>query len=187
MFDIIVSHRLIEHCVDQVSKHNFGKRGVADGTPEQQLTGIIGQSQVAELFGEPWVSGEGGFDGGEDLLFLGLVIDVKTMGRTTAVRGYYVNNFIGLQKLYKTDVYIFCSYNKTNHILTICGWVSKEQLNARACFFPKGTSRTRSDGSTFITFTDLYEIKNSDLNDVTSFQNMKDSIKNQLKKGYNHE
>lgn len=178
MFDVKVSQKLIDHCVGQLSVYNFGQRGVADGSPEQQLTGIIGQSQVAELFGEPWVSGKGGFDDGKDLLYLGLVIDVKTMGRTTAVRSYYVNNFIGLQKHYQTDVYIFCSYNKTNCILTICGWVTKDQLNDRASFYPKGSTRSRSDGSEFKTFTDLYEIKNSDLNEVTSVQDLKNSIKN---------
>jgi hypothetical protein len=33
------------------------------------------------------------------------------MGRTTDVRDYYVNNFLGIQLKYNTDVYIFCSFN----------------------------------------------------------------------------
>jgi|ADurb_Met_03_Slu_FD_contig_61_940439_length_2597_multi_3_in_0_out_0_2 hypothetical protein len=172
MFKIQVRKELIDHCSLQVEQYNFGQRGYADGTKDQQLTGVIGQSQIAELFGEPWVTGEGGFDDGQDLLYKGLVIDVKTMGRTTDVRPYYVNNFVGLQKRYRTDVYIFCSYNKTNFELTICGWVTKKQLNDRSQFFPKGSVRKRSDGSSFKTFTDLYEICNESLNQVDSLNQL---------------
>ena len=118
MFKIQVRKELIDHCSLQVEQYNFGQRGYADGTKDQQLTGVIGQSQIAELFGEPWVTGEGGFDDGQDLLYKGLVIDVKTMGRTTDVRPYYVNNFVGLQKrliIYMKLIAYVCT--KVNNIV----------------------------------------------------------------------
>ena len=71
------------------------------------MTGIIGQCTVQTLFHVDVITGEEGFDHGEDLNYNGLSIDVKTMGRTTDVKDYYVNNFIALQKDYPTDAFIF--------------------------------------------------------------------------------
>ena len=172
MFTIRVDDKILSHCKLQVSIYNFGQRGYADGNKEQQLTGIIGQSVIMSLFGQNLIDGSTGFDHGTDILFNNLIIDVKTMGRTTDVRDYYVNNFMAIQFKYNTDVYIFCSYNKTNNILTICGWITKKSFKERASFYKKGTVRKRSDGSTFKTFHDLYEIKNTDLNDVMSHSDL---------------
>ena len=178
MIKVIIKDNIIEHCKTQIQKFNFGNRGVADGTKAQQLTGIIGESVVANLFGLPLIDGSGGFDYGEDLKYNNLVIDVKTMGRTTDVRPYYVNNFIGLQKKYKTDIYIFTSINQKTNELTVCGWIDKKLLFDKASFFPKGTFRFRSDKSKFKTFTDLYEISNKDLFQISSI----DDLKKQLNK-----
>ena len=176
MFDLQVPDHIIRHARDLLKRHNFGKRGVADGNYSEQLTGLIGQCVILELFDLPLMTGEKGFDNGEDLQIAEKAIDVKTMGRTTRVRDYYVNNFIGLQKDYQTDVYIFCSLNKKTKLLTVCGWVTKKQLFERAQFFKKGTRRFRSDGSFFITKADLYEIKNSDLNPVNSVEELKTAM-----------
>ncbi len=176
MFDIYVSDEIIAYSKSLLKKYNFGKRGVADGNYSEQLTGLIGQCTIQKLLGLPLMTGEKGFDDGEDFVFAGKIIDVKTMGRTTAVRPYYVNNFIGLQKDYNTDIYIFCSLNKRNNILTVCGWVTKKQLFDRAQFYKKGAKRFRSDGSFFETKADLYEIKNELLNKVHSLNNLKKEI-----------
>lgn len=176
MFDIQVKPEIAKHCVDQIQKYNFGQRRVANGTPARQLTGIIGQSVIMDLFGLGLVDGETGFDGGTDIIYAGINIDVKTMGRTTPVRPFYVNNFIGLQLKLHCDVYIFCSLNKLNNVLTVCGWITKKDFLEKASFFPKGSMRTRSDGSTFRTFADLYEIENGELNDVDSFEQLKEEL-----------
>ena len=182
MFKLEVKKEIIEHCKRQLELYNFGQRGYADGTPEQQLVGIIGQTVVLDLFDLPWVDGGEGFDGGVDLVYNDITIDIKTMGRTTDVRPYYVNNFIGLQKNYNVDAYIFASFNKRTNELTIVGWLPKKLLEKRAAFFPRGSYRTRSDGSKFRTFTDLYEIKNSDLFNVTSIEDLKRQITEYFKK-----
>ena len=176
MFDIKIPSEIILYCKNLLRKHNFGNRGVADGNYEEQLTGLIGQCMVQKLFDQPLITGAHGSDQGEDFRFANKVIDVKTMGRTTAVRDYYVNNFIGLQKDFQTDVYIFCSLNKKTNILTLCGWVTKKQLFERTQFFPKETKRYRSDGTFFRTKADLYEIKNSDLNQVNSIDELKSAL-----------
>jgi hypothetical protein len=168
MFKIKVKDEILKHCQNQIEKYEFGKRYVANGNKEQQLTGIIGQSVVMEMFGQGYVDGSTGFDGGTDISFCGCSIDVKTMGRTTDVRYNYVNNFIALQKNLNTDIFIFCSYNKTNQELTVCGWIPKAEFLKKASFFPKGSIRYRANGTSFQTFADLYEIRNDLLYDVDS-------------------
>lgn len=96
MFIVKVTEDIIVHCENQIKKYDFGKRGVADGTPEQQLTGIIGQSVVMNIFNQGLIDGSTGFDDGEDLVVNNEKIDVKTMGRKTDVRLYYTNNFLAL-------------------------------------------------------------------------------------------
>ncbi len=136
MFKITVKESIIQHCKDQIAHYNFGQRCVANGTPEQQLTGIIGQCVIMDLFGLDLIDGSSGFDDGVDILFKGKRIDVKTMGRTTDVRPDYVNNFMALQVSFNTDLYIFCSFNKKNDELTVCGWLPKSEFNEKAQFFP---------------------------------------------------
>jgi hypothetical protein len=176
MFKVEVSEHIINHCKTQVENYNFGQRSSANGNKTQQLTGIIGQSVIMNLFNLGIVQGADGFDDGVDIIFNNKKIDVKTMGRTTDVRRSYTNNFLKLQDYFQTEVYIFCSYHKTNHELTVCGWIEKNDFVRKRKFFPKGSIRTRLDGSTFETFADLYEIDNVDINDVQSV----DDLKNQL-------
>ncbi len=176
MFIINVSNKIIDYAKGLVKNHNFGNRGVADGNVHEQLTGLIGQCTVQTMFHVNLLTGAGGFDHGKDLEFAGLSIDVKTMGRTTDVKDYYVNNFIALQKDYPTDAYIFCSYFEEKKELTICGWLPKNELEKMASFYKKGTKRYRSDKTWFRTKADLYEIPNKKLRQVSS----PDTLKRQL-------
>lgn len=173
MLTIKVDTKLIEHCQQLVKTTNFGNRYTANGNQEQQLTGIIGQSAVMQLFGLGIVDGRTGFDNGIDLLINNKKVDVKTMGRTTDVKRNYTNNFLKLQDYFETEIYIFCSYHKLKQELTICGWINKPEFIAKRKLFPKGTVRTRNDGSTFTTFADLYEIDIVHLNDVFSVEDLK--------------
>ena len=176
MFMIQVSKHIIEHCQKQIQLYNFGQRRIANGTPEQQLTGIIGQCAIMEKFGLDLINGADGCDDGQDINYKGLVVDVKTMGRTVDVRPNFVKNFIALQHRFTTDLYIFGSLNKRNNELTVCGWIPKSEFLKKASLYPKGTIRTRTDGTSFRTFADLYEIENHDLIDVNSFNELVLSI-----------
>ena len=177
MFKVKVNQDIIEYCKNQVDKYNFGKRSSANGNKEQQLTGIIGQSVVMNLFGLGNVNGEDGFDDGVDILYNNKKIDVKTMGRKSDVKQNYTNNFLKLQDHYSTEIYIFCSYHKTKEELTICGWIDKTDFINRRRYYPKGTERKRFDGTTFETFADLYEIDNKDLNQVNNIDELKQQLK----------
>tara|TARA_R100000152_G_C6781941_1_gene217701 strand:+ start:8211 stop:9038 length:828 start_codon:yes stop_codon:yes gene_type:complete len=177
MFKVKVNQDIIEYCKNQVDKYNFGKRSSANGNKEQQLTGIIGQSVVMNLFGLGNVNGEDGFDDGVDILYNNKKIDVKTMGRKSDVKQNYTNNFLKLQDHYSTEIYIFCSYHKTKEELTICGWINKTDFINKRRYYPKGTERKRFDGTTFETFADLYEIDNKDLNQVNNIDELKQQLK----------
>ena len=176
MFTLKVNTALLEHCQQLVKTHNFGHRYTANGSQEQQLTGIIGQSIVMEAFGLGYVDGKGGFDNGVDLVVNNKKVDVKTMGRTTDVQRNYTNNFLKLQDYFETEIYIFCSYHKIKNEITICGWINKTDFIAKRTLYPKGSIRTRTNGTTFSTFADLYEIDIVELNDVSSFIDLKQQL-----------
>lgn len=176
MFTVKPEPQLIAHCQELVKSVNFGNRYTANGSEEQQLTGIIGQSVVMQLFGLLPMDGVGGFDNGVDLVINSKKVDVKTMGRTTDVKRNYTNNFLKLQDYFETDLYIFCSYHKVKQEVTVCGWISKADFITKRKLFPKGTIRTRYDGTSFTTFADLYEIDNMDLNDVNSSEELKTQL-----------
>lgn len=116
--------------------------------------------------------GELGFDGGVDFIINNKSVDLKTMSRRVFVQPHYVHNFIGYQENYEVDYYIFASYNKKADILTICGYVSKEQLKQRANFYPKDATRYRDDGTSFKSRAPLYEIKQSDLEKLNSIDDI---------------
>ena len=176
MFTVKVENNIIEHSKSIVEKHDFGQRYTANGSKEQQVTGIIGQSVIMQLFDLGYVDGKSGFDDGVDFVFANKKIDVKTMGRTTDVNKGYTNNFLKLQDYFKTEIYVFCSYHKIKNELTVCGWITKDDLISKRRFYPKGSTRTRLDKSTFETFADLYEIDNKDLNDIKSIQDLKEQL-----------
>lgn len=153
------------------------KGGEADGNKKQQVRGLIGQCMVMDSLGFdlPKISHE--HDGGIDLNYHGLTIDVKTMGRNCDPKPEFVNNVIGLQTHFNVDAYIFCSLNREDVSLTICGWILKKEFLKRAFFTPKNGQRTRSDGTKFETKADLYEIENNRLNDVVSIDDLKLQLK----------
>ena len=176
MFTVKIENKIISHCETIIKTHNFGNRFTANGSKNQQLTGIIGQSVVMSFFNLGLVDGTKGFDNGVDLIVNNKTIDVKTMGRTTHVRKSYTNNFLKLQDHFKTDIYIFCSYHKTKHELTVCGWIDKASFIEKRQFYPKGSIRTRTDQTTFKTFADLFEIDNCHLNPVFSISDLKQQL-----------
>jgi hypothetical protein len=148
-----------------VSNNNIGQRSKANGNKVQQYVGLLGEVVVKKYLGVDYEL-KSGFDGGFDLNYKGLKIDVKTMGRTVEPRENYVNNFIAYQEKFDCDAYVFCSLNKTNYNLTVCGWVTKKQLQERSKIYKEGTERTRADGSVFKLKAPTYEIKNNQLNNI---------------------
>ena len=148
-----------------LKENNIGQRSKANGNKVEQYVGLLGEVMVKKHLGIACEL-QSGFDDGFDLMYKNKKIDVKTMGRKVYPKPNYVNNFISYQKDFDCDVYIFCSLNKMNYDLTICGWVSKDQLFERGILYDKGTTRIRTDGSTFRLKAPTYEIENNQLNNI---------------------
>lgn len=168
MFKIEVPNQVHTHCINQLSKYNLGMRKEFNGTKDQQMTGAISESVMSNLFGFGYIDASKGFDSGIDIQYNGLKIDVKTMSRKFDPKPDWVNNFTRLQDHYQTQVYIFCSYNVVSNVLTVCGWIDKETFKMKRNLYFKGSERQRADGSVLTLNSDTYEIKNIDLNQCYS-------------------
>lgn len=179
MFDVVVSQDVIEYARCLVARGDFGHRGRADGSREQQLTGLIGQTVVHDLFGvERPTYGERS-DGGVDLVFAGIRMDVKTTGRNVRPQPHYVSSLLRVQVRSRAEALLFCSLNKRQRVLTICGWMGKGEFLKRANLYARGTLRVRDDGTSFVTKAAQYEMRNSDLNAADCL----DALKRSLSKG----
>mgnify|MGYP003631116755 FL=1 len=172
MLNLDLDEDVFARSVQFNQENNIGLRGHADGSQEEQLTGLLGQNMICHALRLPLMKPEG-FDGGVDMRLNGKSIDIKTMGRKVYPKNYYVNNLIASQLKYGVDAYLFCSYNKLSDILTVCGWIDKDNFKEKASFYKEGDIRTRSNGTTFVTKSDLYEIENKDLFPVNSLNDIR--------------
>lgn len=177
MFTIPVNQGLIEYSKYLLRRADFGEGAMwRKGNPEEQLTGLIGESVIRNIFNKPLISPEDGCDEGFDLTINDYTYDVKTMGRIIDPRLEFVNNLIKDQVSRKTDRYIFCSLNKTTFNLTICGWIEKPIFLAKAKLYKKNERRYRTDGTFFETKADLLELENYDLNTSESLEAFKQQL-----------
>lgn len=176
MFDVAVATDVLDYARQVLADYNFGRRRVANGSRQEQLTGLVGELVVQDLFGYPRTDGSSGPDGGMDLVFHGLTIDVKTMRRDAPARPEYVNNFSALQTRSPSRALIFCSLNWNRRVLTVCGWMLKDLFFRVADFHPKGAMRRRTNGTHFRAEADLYEIKNRDLYSPRTLQALHDDL-----------
>jgi len=152
-----------------LQNHNLGNRGIEDGDYAKQRVGLIGEFTVYKYLFNVYPDinlKKDGFDGGFDIKYNGLLIDVKTMGRKSYVRPNFVNNFYLLQADHNSDTIIFCSYHTVDNVLEICGWLPKAELSTRGIYYAAGTRRVRTDGSSFTFRQNNYEVENKDLNDI---------------------
>ncbi len=164
-----VENHLIHLVEEYLQNHNLGNRGIEDGDHAKQRIGLIGELTVYKyLFNEyPDLNlRQDGFDGGHDIKFNGLLIDVKTMGRKSYVRPNFVNNFYLLQSNHNSDTLVFCSFHTVDNVLEICGCLPKLALSAKGIYYATGTRRIRSDGSSFTFRQNNYEVENKDLDDI---------------------
>lgn len=127
----------------QVEHNNFAKRTgeTKNGTKTEQRTGLIAQTILADYLDQPRPVGDGKFDGGVDFKINGANVDIKCMGRTVYIEHQWVHNLIKSQvddKKSETDYYIFCSLNKKESTLQICGYVQKNLISECTKLHKKG-------------------------------------------------
>ena len=173
MFNLKLTDEVRDYANRQVSIKNFGVRSAGfNGNRIQQYTGIVGECMLHKAIGKDLPT----YDSGsliEDIIINNKKVDIKTMARTVDMRDFYVHNFVGYQKDRDNDVLLFISINKTTGNVQICGWLDKKKFLEQASFFDKGSVRTRTDGSTFVTRAPLYEIENKNLNQINTIEDIK--------------
>lgn len=163
---IPIDKETYEHCKAFIDNNNIANRGRFDGNKTNQLVGTIGEVAFYKHLYKEFPKTKSGFDEGTDIIFEGASIDVKTMQRKVFMREDFVNNFIGLQKNYKTDVLVFLNYNTEvgeYGTIEICGWIFKLDLYKVANYYKAGTIRKRNDGTEFTLKEDLFEIPQTKL------------------------
>lgn len=177
MFDVFPTIKQKEEAHHLVCTYNFGNRGRGDGNQRMQETGILGQICLADLLNYKHPTGDIGFDGGFDFVINNIKVDIKTMTRTVDVKEHYVHNFIGYQLKYDCQYYIFASYNVRFSKMTFCGIISKDEFLVKSKHYKKGDRRYRDDGTFFYSRAPLYEIKQSDLHQINSIEDLLEFIK----------
>ena len=165
MLNIKLREDLCKFAWDTVNKRNCGNRSIgANGNKEQQYTGILGETVIYDIVYDKLP--EYNEAGTVDIVINGKKVDIKTMGRTVYMKPDYVHNFVGYQKDFPNDIYIFNSIVKKDRTIQICGWLPKDEFFLKCNFYKKGEDRFRTDGSSFKTKAPLYEIKNKELNEI---------------------
>ena len=163
-FTVDVHPRVLKESQTLASSVNLGRRGDgSDGTPEQQLVGILGQNTINFAIGRKLMQPSNRHDGGVDFELFGLTFDVKTMTRSVDPKLEYVNNLVASQIAFDVDAYLFLSFNRTTNRMTVCGWLPKDEFLARAELYTAGQTRHRADGTSFEMKTDTFEIANAEL------------------------
>lgn len=164
----------IEYAEETAKKSNI--KSEYAGSQEQQAIGFLGETVICDAMGFERPTPHG-FNGGFDIYLFTKKIDIKTMSRTTEVQDYYVHNFLDHQKKHPAACFIFCSYNRTAKILTVCGFISKTDYFRQAKFYKKGEIRTMANGKQFPAKGDMYEIRQDQIMPVNTFDDIRDYVK----------
>ena len=177
MFTVQVPDLIIRQSIEVCRKTNFGQRGIHDGTPTQQLYGVIAQNAILFGLGHPLIKPSNDWDGGFDMVLSKQRIDIKTVIRTVPPKPEYECRVVADQMNYDLDAYLFTSYNTQTNQLTICGWLPKEEIKTRARVFRKGDVVERSDGSFFTCKLNSYQIYYHQLNhEAENFEQLIEEI-----------
>ena len=163
MINIQIQDQVIQYSKDLVKKVNFGMRGVFDGTKENQFFGVVAENTIRKYYGIELMKPKKGWDGGYDFEWNGYKADVKCTIRTVEPKPNFACNFTELQKNHIANAFIFTSLNKTNKVLTLCGWIDKKTFFEKAIKFDEGEKIYRSNGTSFPSSGHHYEIKILDL------------------------
>ena len=173
MLDLKLTDEIRQYAYNQVKTHNFGQRSSGfNGNFERQYTGIVGECIVYKALNKELPQ----YDSGsliEDIVINNKKIDIKSMARNVDMKDFYVHNFVGYQKNFPNDIYIFNSIVKQDRTIQICGWLPKDEFFMKCSFFDKGMPRFRSDGSSFKTKAPLYEIENKELNAISTEEDVR--------------
>jgi hypothetical protein len=178
MFTVQVATGTLSWCQSILTSNNLGHRKDGNGTSLEQLTGVVGQQVVMDIFGVGLINEKMGFDGGVDFTYNHNTVDVKVVGRTVYPKPHYSVEVVEQQIKYDVDVYIFCSFHKVKNDLTVCGWMTKHEFLKKARHFRRGEEMSRDDGTKFNLRNGKYECCVSDLHSPENESDLVEQILN---------
>lgn len=146
-----------------LQNNNIAQRGRFDGNKENQLIGLIGETEFYNLLFNEYPIFKNGFDNGIDILYENLTIDVKTVARNVECKEHYVNNFLECQLNYNCDIIVFVSVNKKENYFQVCGYLPKKEIKTKGEYFKKGDIRKRDNGTSLTIKENMYEISNKNI------------------------
>lgn len=167
MITVKVPELVLRQSVQVCQQVNFGRRGIDDGTKEQQLHGVIAQNALALAFGFPFVAASNMWDGGYDFEVGSQRIDIKNVTRNVTPKLEYEARVVTEQLKYNVHIYLFTSYNQKDNLLTVCGWLPKDIFLDRARIYERGDIVVRDDGTTFTCRLNTHQIYYYQLNRVS--------------------
>lgn len=177
MFKVQVPDLILRQSYETVRNSNFGMRSHSNGTKMQQLYGIIAQNSILFAYGLPLVKHTDEWDGGFDLELFDQRIDVKTKNRIVTPELNYEASVVDAQINYEVHTYLFTSFNTRNCELTICGWIPKQEMIARARRYKRGDVIERNNGTSFECRLDTYQVYYYQLNHAAeNFDQLKEEL-----------
>ena len=186
MIELYPTYEQKEFAYNLTCNGEFGKRGKGDGTVDQQFCGMLVQIVFGDLFDYKRPEKKSSWDGGYDFIMTHegkqYKADIKARGSHYDMQPHYVHNFIGYQKDYNCDLYIFANYNVDKDKIQICGAVSKYELLTKAKFYKKGDTRTRDDGTTFVAKAPLFELEQYKIHEMYNEYEIFDVLEMELKR-----
>ena len=171
---------IIRQSYDLCQRHNLGRRGDgSDGTRLQQLAGVICQNAILFAYGQPLMQAIDTHDGGCDIILANQIVDIKSTRINKFVKNFHTHAVPEAQLQFNTQIYLFCALDFTTMIMTVTGWLSKDEFLYEATVNKKGVITTTPNGKQFVNKMTTYEVKVAQLrSDFDNFDDLAMQIEN---------
>ena len=166
MIEIPINKHMIEYGEGVLKHKNLGTRRAGfNGTPAQQLTGILGELAVYEIMNWSYPSYE---DFHQDDIIIGeKKIDVKTRGSKYDMKPDWAHNIVMYQLPKLSPYIIFCNHNRVKEHIQVCGYLTKDEIEKLLVKTDKGGVKKRDDGTWFRTGAPHGEVYQKQLHDIS--------------------
>ena len=141
------------------------------GDHVKRYAGLLAEVIIADAIGLERRAPEGD-DGGMDLEWANLRVDIKATVRNTPPRPEWPSNLRAAQALRAgTHAFIFCALHREARALTVMGFLEKRDLQ-HGWYCKRGEKRTRTDGTRFTCHEDMYEVPTAAMTPIGTIQDL---------------
>ena len=171
MINIKLENSVIEYSREYHFKNNLGKRGFFDGNSTQQFIGIVAENTIRKYYGFEFMKSTGNWDGGFDIFWNGYKTDIKSSSRNSYPKEHWHHVVFEPQIKHQAEAFIFSSINLKEKVLTITGWITKQELLKKCDLTNVGDKIYLDNGDFIIANKSSFDIKILDLkNPLLNFE-----------------